>query len=75
MFYLCHSGMACTPSGGGGLGLVRCSTVQILGQEHMALCDQGIVVVDEGAQYGRGYGDDPVISQCLISKRLAKFMH
>ena len=61
MFCLYHNGTACTPSGGGGLVLVHCSKAQIHGQEHMVLQDQGIVAADDGAQYGRGYGDAPVI--------------
>ena len=56
MFCLYHNGTACTPSGGSGLVLVCCITAQIHGQEHMVLQNQGIVVADDGAQYGRGYG-------------------
>ena len=50
-----HSGIACTPSSGGGLVLAHCSTGLIRIQEHMHMVyqDQGIVVADDGAKYGR----------------------
>ena len=55
MFCLCHSGTVCTPSSGGGLVLVHCSTGLIHIHEHMRMVhqDQGIVVADDGAKYGR----------------------
>ena len=41
--------------------MVHCSTVQIRVQEHMVLQVQGNVAAEDWAQYGRGYGDAPVI--------------